>query len=96
MKYLYRAKISQKSWWMPGWNNHTPVNNFRQNVKNLAYFQTVFKTLLNDNFDIFSRNVEKTHAPFLKVLQRLIELMLFGPLSCSSQNRVFHTVDVYR
>ena len=30
----------------------TPVNNFSQNIDNLAYFEPVLKTL-DDNFDFF-------------------------------------------
>ena len=67
-------KINKRTWWnnhtgqkilkkvheWTGWNIRTPVNNFSQNVENLAYFETVLKTLLDDNVDFFlSRNNEK-------------------------------------
>ena len=36
----------------------TPVNNFSQNIENLAYFEPVLKTL-DDNFDFFFQEILK-------------------------------------
>ena len=38
-------KILSKGYECTGWNNHKPVNNFSQNIENLAYFEKVLKPL---------------------------------------------------
>ena len=50
-KNLTGQKILQKFHESIGWNTYTPVNNFSQNIENLAYYETVLKTLLDDNSD---------------------------------------------
>ena len=44
-----------------GGNTHNPVNNFSQNIENLAYYETISKTILDDNFDIFFKKYWKNN-----------------------------------
>ena len=47
-------------------SNRTAVHNSSQNIENLAYFENVLKTLLDDNFIFFQEILKKKeHGPDL-------------------------------
>ena len=53
------------------------LNNHSQNIENLAYFENVLKTLLDDNFIFFSRNIEEERTRARFVLKKNEQTFLF-------------------
>ena len=72
---LVSSNLNSKLFWFhgvrpnesTGWNNHTPLNNFCQNIENLAYFENVLKTLLDGNFDFFFKKYWKKNLETSKI-----------------------------